>query len=91
MDKGKYGYRKTTRHEKMCRQSGGNMRFFKIAFGILAVIAAVNLFHVGILWSLSPKVYACSEVTSADPINVQKKCKRGIYESHKDLSISSSR
>ena len=69
------GYRKTTRHGKMCRQSGGNMRFFKIAFGILAVIAAVNLFHVGILWSLSPKVYACSEVTSADPMDVQRKCK----------------
>jgi hypothetical protein len=79
MAKGISGYRKTTRHGKISRHWGGSMRFFKIAFVILAVIAAVNLFHVGILWSLSPKVYACSEVTSADPINVQLKCKRGIY------------
>ena len=52
------------------------MRLFQIAGVMLAVIAGFNLIHVSVQWALQDKVYACSEVTKDDPINVQKKCRK---------------
>jgi len=50
------------------------MRFFKVVFTTLIVIAVVNLMKVAVDWCIQPQVYLCSEVVSIDPINVQKKC-----------------
>jgi len=52
------------------------MTFFKVVFATLFVIAVFNLALVAVEWCLQPLVYACSEVTKTDPINVQKRCKK---------------
>ena len=50
------------------------MTFFKIVFIALFIVAMINLFKVGVDWSLRSDVYACSEVGKGDPLNVRKKC-----------------
>jgi len=52
------------------------MAFFRIVFATLFVIAVFNLALVTVEWCIQPLVYACSEVTKTDPINVQKRCKK---------------
>jgi len=52
------------------------MAFFKFVFAVLGLIFVVNLFHTYIDIYLKNPVYACSEVTKTDPINVQKRCKK---------------
>ena len=52
------------------------MTFFKFVFVVLGLIFVVNLFHAYIEIYLKSPVYACSEVTKQDPINVQQICKK---------------
>jgi len=52
------------------------MIFFKIVGAILFFILAVNMIDVSVGFALLPKVYACSDVSKSDPINVQNKCNR---------------
>jgi len=52
------------------------MTFFKIVFTILGIIFTINLAEVGMQKYLREPVYACEEVTKADPIDVQKICNR---------------
>jgi len=52
------------------------MRFFVVVGITLFLIATFNMIHVAMDLLLLPKVYICSEVTKADPINVQKKCRK---------------
>ena len=52
------------------------MKFFAIVGFALFLIAFFNLMHVGVQMSMKEPVYACSEVTKKDPINVQRKCKK---------------
>jgi len=52
------------------------MRFFIVVAIFLFFVAMFNMIHVVIDLLLLPKVYICSEVTKADPINVQKRCKK---------------
>jgi len=51
------------------------MIFFQVAGVTLAVIAVLNLINVSVQMALKEPVYACSEVTKSDPINVQKLCR----------------
>jgi len=46
----------------------------------LFVIAFFNGMQMAVDYSLRPIVYQCSEVSTADPINVQKKCRKWIAE-----------
>jgi hypothetical protein len=50
--------------------------FFQVVFFTLFLVAVVNLIKVAVDYALLPKVYACSEVTDADPIKVQMKCNK---------------
>jgi hypothetical protein len=52
------------------------MKFFVVVGFTLFLIAFFNLVHVGVQMAMKEPVYACSEVTKQDPINVQKKCKK---------------
>ena len=52
------------------------MRFFFIVGFTLFLIAFFNLMYVVVQMNMKEPVYACSEVTKQDPINVQKKCKK---------------
>jgi len=52
------------------------MTFFKFVFVVLGLIFIVNLFHSYIDIYLKNPVYACSEITKQDPLNVQKKCRK---------------
>jgi hypothetical protein len=52
------------------------MKFFAIVGFTLVLIALLNLAYVGVEIATREPVYACSEVTKADPINVQRKCKK---------------
>lgn len=52
------------------------MKFFVIVGFTLLLIAFFNLMYVGMQMSMKESVYACSEVTKKDPINVQRKCKK---------------
>ena len=52
------------------------MKFFGVVGFTLFLIAFFNLVDVGVQMALREPVYACSEVTKQDPINVQKKCKK---------------
>jgi hypothetical protein len=52
------------------------MKFFAIAGFSLFLIAIFNLAYVGVQINIKEPVYACSEVTKKDPINVQRKCKK---------------
>lgn len=52
------------------------MTFFRICFTILGIIFTINLAEVGIQIAIKDSVYACEEVTKADPIDVQKICNR---------------
>jgi hypothetical protein len=54
------------------------MIFFRVAGITLFFIAGFNLIAVAVEMNLKEPVYACSEVTKADPINVQKICNRRI-------------
>jgi hypothetical protein len=54
------------------------MMFFKITGVFLLVIAGFNLLDVSVQMAIKEPVYACSEVTKSDPINVQKICNRRI-------------
>jgi len=52
------------------------VRFFQIAFTILGIIFTINIIQNAILYNSRQPVYACEEVTKADPIDVQKICSR---------------
>jgi hypothetical protein len=52
------------------------MKFFAIVGFTLFLIAFFNLVHVGVQIAMQEPVYACSEVTKKDPIDVQRKCKK---------------
>ena len=52
------------------------MKFFALVGFTLFLIAFFNLLHVGVQMAMKEPVYACSEVTEKNPINVQKKCKK---------------
>jgi hypothetical protein len=54
------------------------MMLFRVAGVSLLVIAVFNLIDVSIEMNLREPVYACSEVTKSDPIDVQKICNRRI-------------
>ena len=56
------------------------MTFFKIVFFFLFIIAFFNGVEMAVEYSLRPIVYRCGEVSTADPINVQKKCRKWIAE-----------
>jgi hypothetical protein len=40
------------------------------------LIGILNLAYIGVEIGTKSPVYACSEVTKSDPINVQKKCRK---------------
>jgi hypothetical protein len=50
--------------------------FFKIVFTILVLVFTINLADTLVQQSLRESVYACEEVTKADPVDVQKMCNR---------------
>ena len=50
--------------------------FFKIAGVVLGVIALLNIIQVSVELALRQGVYACSDLSKYDPIEVQKKCRR---------------
>jgi hypothetical protein len=52
------------------------MRFFVIVGFTLFMMAFLNLVYVGVEMAMKEPVYACSEVTKKDPIDVQKKCRK---------------
>lgn len=52
------------------------MRFFAVVGITLLVIFIVNVADVAVQLHLKDNVYACSEVTKNDPINVQQICKK---------------
>ena len=52
------------------------MRFFKIAFALLAVIFLYNIVDTSVQLYIKGPIYACSEVNKLDPINVQNICNR---------------
>jgi len=52
------------------------MRFFILVGITLFFIAFFNILFIGVEMGMRSPVYACSEVTKQDPINVQKKCKK---------------
>jgi hypothetical protein len=52
------------------------MKFFVVVGFTLFFIAFFNLVDVGVQMAMKEPVYACSEVTKQDPIDVQKKCKK---------------
>jgi len=52
------------------------VRFFQIVFTILGIIFTINIIQNAILYNSRQPVYACEEVTKADPIDVQKICDR---------------
>jgi hypothetical protein len=54
------------------------MMLFRVAGVSLLVIAVFNLIDVSVEMNLREPVYACSEVTKSDPIDVQKICNRRI-------------
>ena len=56
------------------------MIFFRIVFLTLFLIAFFNAINLAVSYALLPQVYRCGEVSTADPINVQKKCKKWIAE-----------
>jgi hypothetical protein len=56
------------------------MIFFKLVFFTLFVIAFFNGVQMAVEYELRPIVYRCEEVSTADPINVQKKCRKWIAE-----------
>mgnify|MGYP003343384434 CR=1 FL=1 len=51
------------------------MRFFYIMGATLAIIGLINLISATTQLAMRDPVYACSEVTSKDPIDVQKICR----------------
>jgi hypothetical protein len=51
------------------------MRFFKIVGVALGAIALFNLMQIAVELSMRQGVYACSEVTKSDPLDVQKLCR----------------
>jgi len=52
------------------------MPFFILVGFTLFLVAFFNLMYVGVEMAMKEPVYACSEVTKNDPINVQKRCKK---------------
>jgi hypothetical protein len=52
------------------------MRFFKIVFVTLGIVFVINLAELSMQLYLKEPVYACEEVTKADPVSVQKICNR---------------
>ena len=52
------------------------MRFFALVGFTLFLIAFLNLVYVGVQIGMKEPVYACSEVTKKDPIDVQRRCKK---------------
>jgi hypothetical protein len=52
------------------------MKFFAIVGFTLVLIGILNLAYVAVEIGTKSPVYVCSEVTKADPINVQKRCKK---------------
>lgn len=54
------------------------MKFFGVVGFTLFLIGFFNLMSVAMEMALREPVYACSEVTKQDPINVQKKCRKWV-------------
>jgi hypothetical protein len=54
------------------------MMFFKIAGVTLIAIAVFNLIDTSVQMNIQDPVYACSELTKKDPIDVKKICDRKI-------------
>jgi hypothetical protein len=52
------------------------MKFFGVVGFTLFLIAFFNLMYVGVQMAMKEPVYACSEVTKNNPIDVRKKCKK---------------
>lgn len=52
------------------------MIFFRIVFTILGIIFTINIIQTVIQYNIKGSVYACEEVTTQDPIDVQKMCER---------------
>jgi hypothetical protein len=52
------------------------VKFFKIVFTILGIIFTINIIQSAVEYNIRQSVYACEEVTKADPIDVQKICER---------------
>jgi hypothetical protein len=51
------------------------MRFFALVGVTLFFVALFNIIFVSVEMGMRSPVYACSEVTKKDPIDVRKKCK----------------
>jgi hypothetical protein len=62
--------------DKHIKKGTREMKFFGVVGFTLFLIAFFNLMDVGVQMALREPVYACSEVTKQDPINVQKKCRK---------------
>jgi hypothetical protein len=52
------------------------MRFFAIVGFTLFLIAMLNLVYVSVEIAGREPVYACSEVTKTDPLDVRKRCRK---------------
>ena len=52
------------------------MRFFKIVFTILGIIFTINIIQTTVQYNIRQSIYACEEVSKADPVDVQKICSR---------------
>ena len=52
------------------------MKFFAIVGFSLFLIAVFNIVYVGVEMGMKEPVYACSEVTKNDPIDVRRRCKK---------------
>jgi hypothetical protein len=54
------------------------MIFFKIVGISLFTVLVMNLIQVSVEMNIRGGVYACSEVTTYDPIDVKRKCRRNV-------------
>jgi hypothetical protein len=52
------------------------MKFFIVVGFTLFMMALLNLVYVVVEMNMKGPVYACSEVTKKDPIDVQRKCRK---------------
>ena len=52
------------------------MKFFAIVGFTLFLIAVFNIVYVVVEIRIREPVYACSEVTQNDPIDVRRRCKK---------------
>jgi hypothetical protein len=52
------------------------MKFFAIVGFTLFLIALLNLVYVGVQMGMREPIYACSEVTKKDPLDVRRMCRK---------------